>query len=150
MWGWRQCAQFVPVSVSSAQLQGYWFNNCCTCQVISPVAHLQFVALSYRNTYGPRGNYLRVQSTCWYFRSLHGYWSDIWKNGRDPCQSTISVRMMPFGTLQSSISRVTPHLFWIYRAYPQSGIFKFCTPDVPCITPGTYAFLGAAAALRYD
>ncbi|TFK44275.1 Cl-channel protein [Crucibulum laeve] len=35
----------------------------------------------------------------------------------------------------------------MYRAYPQSGIFKFCTPDVPCITPGTYAFLGAAAAL---
>ncbi|KAF8972994.1 voltage-gated chloride channel [Flammula alnicola] len=35
----------------------------------------------------------------------------------------------------------------MYRAYPQSGIFKFCAPDVPCITPGTYAFLGAAAAL---
>lgn len=35
-----------------------------------------------------------------------------------------------------------------FRAYPQSGIFKFCAPDVPCITPGTYAFLGAAAALR--
>ncbi|KAF8160682.1 Cl-channel protein [Crassisporium funariophilum] len=35
----------------------------------------------------------------------------------------------------------------MYRTYPQSGIFKFCAPDVPCITPGTYAFLGAAAAL---
>ncbi|KAL4260193.1 Chloride channel protein [Pleurotus pulmonarius] len=35
----------------------------------------------------------------------------------------------------------------IYRAYPQSGIFAFCEPDLPCITPGTYAFLGAAAAL---
>jgi chloride channel 3/4/5 len=33
------------------------------------------------------------------------------------------------------------------QAYPQSGIFKFCAPDLPCITPGTYAFLGAAAAL---
>lgn len=33
------------------------------------------------------------------------------------------------------------------RAYPQSGIFMVCDPDVPCITPGTYAFLGAAAAL---
>ncbi|KAF8199932.1 Cl-channel protein [Mycena galopus ATCC 62051] len=32
-------------------------------------------------------------------------------------------------------------------AYPQSGIFAFCVPDAPCITPGTYAFLGAAAAL---
>ena len=38
--------------------------------------------------------------------------------------------------------------FLSIRAYPQSGIFKFCAPDVPCITPGTYAFLGAAAALR--
>ncbi|KAH8119059.1 chloride channel [Phellopilus nigrolimitatus] len=35
----------------------------------------------------------------------------------------------------------------LYRAYPQSGIFAVCQPDVPCITPGTYAFLGAAAAL---
>ncbi|KAF5325699.1 hypothetical protein D9611_000355 [Ephemerocybe angulata] len=35
----------------------------------------------------------------------------------------------------------------MYTAYPTSGMFKFCAPDVPCITPGTYAFLGAAAAL---
>jgi chloride channel 3/4/5 len=35
-----------------------------------------------------------------------------------------------------------------YRAYPASGVFAYCKPDVPCITPGTYAFLGAAAALR--
>jgi chloride channel 3/4/5 len=35
------------------------------------------------------------------------------------------------------------------RAYPNSGIFAYCQPDVPCITPGIYAFLGAAAALRY-
>lgn len=33
------------------------------------------------------------------------------------------------------------------RTYPQSGIFAVCDPDLPCITPGTYAFLGAAAAL---
>ncbi|KAI0633604.1 Cl-channel protein [Trametes polyzona] len=33
------------------------------------------------------------------------------------------------------------------RAYPTSGIFAVCQPDVPCITPGTYALLGAAAAL---
>ncbi|TFK83399.1 Cl-channel protein [Polyporus arcularius HHB13444] len=35
----------------------------------------------------------------------------------------------------------------INRAYPTSGIFAVCQPDVPCITPGTYALLGAAAAL---
>ncbi|KAG2148738.1 chloride channel [Suillus bovinus] len=35
----------------------------------------------------------------------------------------------------------------MYRAYPNSGIFSVCDPNVPCITPGTYAFLGAAAAL---
>ncbi|KAI0779526.1 Cl-channel protein [Fomes fomentarius] len=35
----------------------------------------------------------------------------------------------------------------IYTAYPKSGIFAVCPPDVPCITPGTYALLGAAAAL---
>lgn len=26
-------------------------------------------------------------------------------------------------------------------------MFAACVPDIPCITPGTYAFLGAAAAL---
>ncbi|KAF7315867.1 Chloride channel protein [Mycena indigotica] len=35
----------------------------------------------------------------------------------------------------------------MYQAYPTSGIFAVCVPDVPCITPGTYAFLGAAASL---
>lgn len=32
-------------------------------------------------------------------------------------------------------------------AYPGFFLFSSCRPDVPCITPGTYAFLGAAAAL---
>ena len=35
----------------------------------------------------------------------------------------------------------------IQEANPQSFFFSSCQPDVPCITPGTYAFLGAAAAL---
>ncbi|EPS40235.1 hypothetical protein H072_5966 [Dactylellina haptotyla CBS 200.50] len=35
----------------------------------------------------------------------------------------------------------------LQEAYPNSSLFSSCAPDVPCITPGTYAFLGAAAAL---
>ncbi|KAF7869627.1 hypothetical protein EAF04_004411 [Stromatinia cepivora] len=35
----------------------------------------------------------------------------------------------------------------IHESYPASVFFASCQPDVPCITPGTYAFLGAAAAL---
>ena len=35
----------------------------------------------------------------------------------------------------------------LYEAYPDSSFFAACEPDVPCITPGTYAFLGAGAAL---
>ncbi|KAH6635131.1 chloride channel [Chaetomium sp. MPI-SDFR-AT-0129] len=35
----------------------------------------------------------------------------------------------------------------IHEANPKSVFFSSCAPDVPCITPGTYAFLGAAAAL---
>jgi chloride channel 3/4/5 len=35
----------------------------------------------------------------------------------------------------------------IHEASPQSAFFAACKPDEPCITPGTYAFLGAAAAL---
>ncbi|KAJ5489156.1 chloride channel protein [Penicillium diatomitis] len=35
----------------------------------------------------------------------------------------------------------------LYEAFPNSAFFASCNPDVPCITPGTYAFLGAGAAL---
>ncbi|KAK1825701.1 putative chloride channel protein [Podospora conica] len=35
----------------------------------------------------------------------------------------------------------------IHEANPKSVFFQACPTDVPCITPGTYAFLGAAAAL---
>ncbi|ETN45245.1 uncharacterized protein HMPREF1541_10122 [Cyphellophora europaea CBS 101466] len=35
----------------------------------------------------------------------------------------------------------------LHERFPDSGFFAACEPDVPCITPGTYAFLGAGAAL---
>ena len=35
----------------------------------------------------------------------------------------------------------------LYEAFPDAAFFAGCDPDVPCITPGTYAFLGAGAAL---
>jgi chloride channel 3/4/5 len=35
----------------------------------------------------------------------------------------------------------------IHESFPDSPFFAACEPDVPCITPGTYAFLGAGAAL---
>jgi len=36
---------------------------------------------------------------------------------------------------------------WLHASFPDSAFFSACQPDVPCITPGTYAFLGAGAAL---
>jgi chloride channel 3/4/5 len=35
----------------------------------------------------------------------------------------------------------------IHESFPTSTFFNACDPDGPCITPGTYAFLGAAASL---
>lgn len=35
----------------------------------------------------------------------------------------------------------------LHEAFPSSKYFSACGPDGPCITPGTYAFLGAGAAL---
>lgn len=35
----------------------------------------------------------------------------------------------------------------LHESFPSSQFFAACKPDVPCITPGTYAFLGAGAAL---
>ncbi|KAJ1734406.1 glycerol ethanol, ferric requiring protein [Coemansia sp. Benny D160-2] len=34
-----------------------------------------------------------------------------------------------------------------HRAHPKWSLFAHCAPDTPCITPATYAFLGAAAAM---
>jgi chloride channel 3/4/5 len=36
---------------------------------------------------------------------------------------------------------------FLHESFPDSAFFSACQPDVPCITPGTYAFLGAGAAL---
>ncbi|RMZ92470.1 hypothetical protein DV736_g278, partial [Chaetothyriales sp. CBS 134916] len=35
----------------------------------------------------------------------------------------------------------------LHETFPHSSFFSACAPDGPCITPGTYAFLGAGAAL---
>ncbi|KAL9113079.1 MAG: hypothetical protein Q9227_002691 [Pyrenula ochraceoflavens] len=35
----------------------------------------------------------------------------------------------------------------LHESFPDSRFFSACEPDVPCITPGTYAFLGAGACL---
>ncbi|RKF64235.1 H exchange transporter 3 [Erysiphe neolycopersici] len=35
---------------------------------------------------------------------------------------------------------------WV-RSYPHYFLFANCEPDIPCVTPGTYAVVGAAAAL---
>ncbi|KAI8056954.1 chloride channel [Syncephalis plumigaleata] len=35
----------------------------------------------------------------------------------------------------------------LQHTYPNFFLFSSCHPDIPCITPGAYAFLGAAAAL---
>ncbi|KAK2736734.1 glycerol ethanol, ferric requiring protein [Myotisia sp. PD_48] len=35
----------------------------------------------------------------------------------------------------------------LHQSFPDSKFFAACEPDVPCITPGTYALLGAGAAL---
>ena len=80
-----------------------------------------------------------MQSSCRHFRSFYGHWGNLWKDGRHYGQSIKPVSLTCF---------LDTGLIGIIRAFPQRGIFKFCAPDLPCITPGTYAFLGAAAALR--
>lgn len=106
------------------------------------MADLEFTDSRNGHPYGARCYLLWLQSPSGYFRSLHGHWCYIRSNGRNYGESHVQVNNY---TLPHSLLPVTPHS----RAYPQSGIFMVCTPDVPCITPGTYAFLGAAAALRF-
>ncbi|KAJ2357861.1 glycerol ethanol, ferric requiring protein [Coemansia erecta] len=46
-----------------------------------------------------------------------------------------------FGRLVGTLAQMLQH------ARPEWHIFAHCAPDTPCITPATYAFLGAAAAM---
>ena len=83
-----------------------------------------------------------VQGSCWHIRALYGCWGNVWAHGRYTGENPLSVS-------HATLWKVPTHRLVVDRAYPTSGIFAVCQPDVPCITPGTYAFLGAAAALRY-
>ncbi|KAJ2146223.1 glycerol ethanol, ferric requiring protein [Coemansia sp. RSA 678] len=46
-----------------------------------------------------------------------------------------------FGRLVGTLAQM------LHRAHPSWHMFAQCAPDTPCITPATYAFLGAAAAM---
>ncbi|KAJ2725139.1 glycerol ethanol, ferric requiring protein [Coemansia sp. Benny D115] len=46
-----------------------------------------------------------------------------------------------FGRMLGAIAQA------MHRAHPKWALFAQCAPDTPCITPATYAFLGAAAAM---
>ncbi|KAJ2539482.1 glycerol ethanol, ferric requiring protein, partial [Coemansia sp. RSA 1933] len=46
-----------------------------------------------------------------------------------------------FGRMLGSVVQIAHH------AHPKWALFAHCAPDTPCITPATYAFLGAAAAM---
>ena len=55
---------------------------------------------------------------------------------------------VPSMAVGASFGRMVGIMVQAFRvAFPDSTFFSTCEPDVPCITPGTYAFLGAAAAL---
>lgn len=55
---------------------------------------------------------------------------------------------MPSMAIGASFGRMVGILVQaLQEAFPKSQFFASCEPDVPCITPGTYAFLGAGAAL---
>lgn len=52
---------------------------------------------------------------------------------------------MAIGGLYGRAVGLTMELF--QQAWPNLFIFGSCVPDVPCVTPGTYAIIGAASAL---
>ncbi|KAK9370277.1 chloride channel [Lipomyces kononenkoae] len=55
---------------------------------------------------------------------------------------------VPSMAIGASFGRLVGILVQIlYESHPESGFFAACSKDGQCITPGTYAFLGAAAAL---
>jgi hypothetical protein len=87
---------------------------------------------------------LRMQSTGRDLRAVYGRRSCLWPDGWDCRQGHV-----PASTSLFSASYHLPHAKTAGedRANPEASYFASCAPDQPCITPGTYAFLGAAAAL---
>lgn len=62
-----------------------------------------------------------------------------------PIPAGIILPSLALGALAGRALGVTVEL--IHKHFSDSIIFTTCEPDVPCITPGTYAIVGAAASL---
>jgi chloride channel 3/4/5 len=62
-----------------------------------------------------------------------------------PIPAGIILPSLALGALSGRALGVTVEL--IHRHFSNSIVFATCEPDVPCVTPGTYAIVGAAAAL---
>ena len=56
--------------------------------------------------------------------------------------------ILPSMAIGGLFGRAVGIIVEIWRTnHPTSLLFQACEPDIPCITPGTYAIIGAAAAL---
>ncbi|POS83736.1 hypothetical protein EPUL_003858 [Erysiphe pulchra] len=56
--------------------------------------------------------------------------------------------ILPSMTIGALFGRAVGILMEIWvRSFPHYFLFANCEPDIPCVTPGTYAVVGAAAAL---
>lgn len=110
------------------------------------MANGQFFITSNRTEDMPRNHFVRMQSSCWNIRTEYGSRSHFWTNGGDSSQSALSVdsSFILFSVLLQSWFRLDS-----VRAHPTWSMFAACVPEKPCITPGTYAFLGAAAGLAW-
>ncbi len=62
-----------------------------------------------------------------------------------PIPAGIILPSLALGALSGRALGVTVQV--IHKHFADSIIFATCEPDVPCVTPGTYAIVGAAAAL---
>lgn len=111
-------------------------------QDVGPMANGQFPATCYSAAYSLDRHLIWRQSPGWHFRSVNGGWSYFRPHGRYLGQSNISVSRAG-RCLHAPVLRAKH----CCSAYPHWAIFAACEPEKPCITPGTYAFLGAAAAL---
>ena len=114
-------------------------------QIFNPVADGQFLTAGHHHPHLLDRPLIRMQGASWYFRSIYGRWGCFRSYGGNHSQSNVSVSgMCVLGEYGSGANDVVRH-----RANPTASYFASCAPDQPCITPGTYAFLGAAAALGY-
>ena len=113
---WHQAWPFYSKSAKAGEMFSIyaskwsipWFWIWCIYRLFiknsSPMAHLQLFAPCYDNSHWSCCHHIRMQSTCRYFCSIDGYWSDLRQDGWYHSESDVQVGIFFRSRLPTTLS----------------------------------------------